>query len=122
MLGSRGAALVCAPSVKRTTAPGQPFEERCGAPVITKLLSVMAYAVQNGLKSHRIGVKHGPAAVTRKAEAVDVNNVDVAWSQSETLIQNVRAFIGEGGHDARDDLVIRNGALLDAAFGCGFLR
>src|SRR5205814_7739034 len=106
MLGGRGAALVCAPSVKRATAPGQPYEKQSGTPVVAKLLSVMTYAVQDSLEAHGIGIKHRSAAMTRKAEAVHVNNVDVAWAQSETLIQNVRAFIGEGGHSARVDLVI----------------
>src|SRR5437868_14953855 len=81
----------------------------------------MAYAIQNGLESDGIGIKHGSAAVTRKAEAVDINNVDVARAQSETLLQNIRAFIGERSHSARDDLVIGDGAPIDAAFGGGLV-
>src|ERR1700694_2159617 len=48
----------------------------------------------------------------RKAEAVDINYIDIAGAQSEAFIQNICAFIGERGHGARDDLVIRNGTPL----------
>src|SRR6185436_16374881 len=56
-----------------------------------------------------------PAAVAREAEAVRVDDVDVAGARRVVLLEHPRAFVGERGRDAGDDLVVADRPARDAA-------
>jgi hypothetical protein len=45
--------------------------------------------------------------VAREAEAVAVDDVDVARARGEARLEHARALVGERGRDARQDLVVR---------------
>src|SRR5712692_9920698 len=79
----------------------------------------MKSAGKHTIKPHGIGVKHGSSAMARKTETIDINYVDVAGTHGEAFIKNVGAFVGERGHDTRDNLVVGDGAPLNAARGGG---
>src|SRR5215471_19639817 len=53
--------------------------------------------------------------MAREAKTIDVNHINVAGAHGVAFIENVGALVGERGPDARDDLVIGDGAPLDAA-------
>src|SRR4030095_11000049 len=59
-----------------------------------------------GREPDRVGVEHGAAAMTWKAEPVAVDDVDITASNRVALLEHACAFVGKRGRDARDDLVV----------------
>src|SRR6266705_2683964 len=58
------------------------------------------------LEPDLVGVEHGPAAVARKAVAVEIGDVDVARAKRDPLLENARALVDEGPEAAREDFLV----------------
>src|SRR5215510_12571882 len=93
----------------------KPDEQRGGLPVIAEPPAIVLDPAQHGRRADGVGVEHRAAAVARKPEAIAVDDVDVAGAQRESVLEHARALVGQGGHDARQDLVVGDGPAGDAA-------
>ena len=62
---------------------------------------------------HVVDLPHRPAAPGREAVAVEVHRIDVAGSERDALLEDLGALVGEPQQAALDDLVGRDGPLLD---------
>src|ERR1051326_3725065 len=72
-------------------------------------------------QSHRVGVPHGTAAVSRKSVASDIDHVDIHRAQRIAFFQDARTFVDEDVNRALDDLLFTNLALRDSCL-CAALR
>ena len=52
--------------------------------------------------------------MARESEAIAINDVDVARSRREAVLERARAFVGKRRHDARDDFFVRDRPARDA--------
>ena len=65
-------------------------------------------------------MEHRPAAETRKAVAVDVDDVDVAGAQRDAFLEDLRAFIDQRVNATLEDFLVADLAALDARLLRGF--
>ena len=77
-----------------------------GFPVVAEPRPVLVHPRQDRRQADRVGVEHRAAAVAREAEAVAVDDVDVAGPRRVALLEDARAFVGQRRRDAREDLVV----------------
>src|SRR6267143_4133300 len=91
------------------------LEERRRLPVIAEPRAVFLYALQHRVEADCVRVEHRAAAMTREAEAVGVDDVDVARARGVPFLEHARAFVGERRRDARDDLLVGDRPPPDAA-------
>src|SRR5262245_63446209 len=64
------------PAVEPATLGGQLLEQRRRLPVVAEPRVILLHPLQDRGEADRVGVEHRAAAVSREAEAVDVNDVD----------------------------------------------
>src|SRR4029453_2026317 len=107
-------------SVEAAALRDQPLQQRRRRPVVAEPSAVGLHSLEHGRQSDRVGVEHRAATMTWKAEPVTVDDVDVASSNGVAILEHTSAFVGERGHDARDDLVVADGMAREAALR-GFL-
>src|SRR6266496_1060819 len=94
----------------------QPLEKRRGSPGLAVTGVEGRHVGVHLLEADLVGVEHGPAAVARKAVAVEIGNVDVARAERDPLLENARALVDEGPDAARENLVVTDRPPRDAAF------
>src|SRR5580704_7148251 len=79
-------------------------------------------AVVDLFQADGVGIPHGPAAIGRKAVAVEVDDVDIDRAQGVAFLENARAFVDQGVHATIDDFFLGNLALPNARLGRPFLN
>src|SRR4051812_13640434 len=91
----------------------QSFEQRGWFPEFTMCGMIAAHGCRHFAESHGVGVEHRPAAITRKAITVDINDIDITGSQCNAFLQNFRAFIDESKNAAFKNLLVADLTPLD---------
>src|SRR5262249_14258642 len=103
-------------TVKAPTLRDQTLEQRRRLPVVAEARAVLLDARQHRVEPDRLGVEHWSAGLPRTAEAVGVDDADIARPRGEALLQDPRAFVGERRRDPRDNLPVFDRAARDASF------
>src|SRR5437763_1622819 len=113
---SGGCTLLHAVICKRLSLCGQLLQQRRGLPELAVLFVKFQNAVVNVFQADGIGIPHRPAAMSREAVAVDVDDVDVARPQRIVFFQDARAFVYQSVEAAVQNFLARNLPLGDFRF------
>src|SRR5229473_3698922 len=115
---SRNAARSWMSIIVEATALGyELLQKRRRLPVRAEAGAVVLHARQHRGKAHRVGVKHRTAAMTRKSEAVAVDDVDIAGAKRKTFLEHARPFVGQCRRDPCDDLLVGDSLASEATPG-----
>src|SRR6202012_4676210 len=93
---------------------GELLQQACGPPILTVRFFEFAHAIVDFFQSDAIRIPHRPAAMSGKAIAGKIDNVDIDGTKGETFLQDSRTFIDERVDAAPDDFLRRDWALFDS--------
>src|SRR5581483_244581 len=88
-------------AVEAASLCNQTLEQRRRIPVVAESSAVLLDAREHRRQPDRVGVEHRSAALPWEAEAVDVDDIDVAGARGVAFLQHPRAFVRERRGDAR---------------------
>src|SRR5437868_1688192 len=74
---------------------GETFQQRRRRPYTSVLLLELRNSTQHTFQANRVRIPHWSATVCREAVAVDINDVDVAGPQCDSLLQYLCTFIDQ---------------------------
>src|SRR5438045_226809 len=92
------------------------LEQRCGSPKLAMLRLKLHDSRMHLVESDAVGVEHGPAAPSREAVAVDINEIDVGRAVCDAVLEDARAFVDQRVNRALDDLLVSDRTAPDARF------
>src|SRR5258708_39748198 len=117
-VASKGSGAVAAAELPESHASlRQPFQQRRRFPPIPQALLEIPDALVNFFQAEGVFVPHRPAAMRRKAVAVEIDYVDVASTKRDAFFEQPRAFVHQRVNATVDNFLGGNLALWDAGFG-----
>src|SRR5207249_5404154 len=98
----------------------QSLQQRRRLPELAVLALELADARVDLVQAHRIGIEHRAAAPSWETVAVHVDQVDVGGALRDALLEDLGAFVHQRVDRALHDLLVGDGAPLDAGFARAF--
>src|SRR5262245_51218559 len=82
------------------------FKQWRGLPVVAEPGAILVHARQDRLQADGVRVEHRTSTVAWEAEAIAVDDVDVARADRVAVFQHARTFVGQRRRDSCEDFVV----------------